>query len=1352
MAKDRVHPLEESACQAPPRGVYKAGGAKCSFHGMDYQFQLLMLFAVRAFNLGYSNFSLATEMCDAHKVDDTVFSYGKVRTSTRRHFRFLQAKHANEPEKKKISAANLLDEGNGSMSLKKYFQSFRSISRNKNLLGEDGRVEDLIICTNMDFKYHSELGGLKLKEDIFEMVTTECGEELEDDILKTVLVKFKKEFDGREEIVHFLKKNSIDIPREFALSLLKRRRYVHKRCEGLDPLLYDRYERALVEEVIDPSCGKFRADFVHGKNLSSTAEHFREVITGLLKSHLGEKQAGEEALRSFLASEEVIGNWESIKPEDCLINPKKLGKRLAELARRNEQSKRISVDDEGSLMARSIRALNAWALERYGSEFQFREEFLTGTPGSEEMNEFRKSLVEQLRIFKMDIVDLRGYVFDVTIPSLLARLDEESATLEEEVDSFLDKLVFAVKYSGVPSLEDMIMSEISKLFNPAHKKNVFSRFMSMIQNWLMEKEGRVLDREDFLTFFDGLRAEIEGCLMFELGEPVSSFTGRKRELSRLRNMFVGDDISGGNSGNFKYVNIVGPAGVGKSELARKHAQENLSYYKSVVWIDVGFREHLEESFERLAFDTLGVSKEDADGNVKDLKSTVREVYDYFIGKTCLFVFDGVERDSDLVRFLPKTSMASRLSMIITSRNKYLDDGSEILALDKFTLEESIAFFRSTIGHTPIFSYNQVRKMAETLRYIPLAMQHAAYYIQGMNLTQPRGQFSIADYLDMLKIKTSESADCYEEDELENFSSHPEYVTILITRDFLANLEHGMDALKILNMIVYMSPGNADVGVVKKIWNRNCRACLDCLKACSFIYLRNSKLTVDRSVALVIRTFLRKKLREESILRELLEMSLVINVGHLHTIWSNSVQYTELVKDFSHIPMKIMDALVRNGLDRRAFAFGTKSVEVLSLCVNIDHFSVISILYKMAIGLGDIFTEKQLKKNSRNRGMVDVLRNRLLFDAEHFWQDNTADIKYLMRKGLVLILMRKYHEAMQDFESIVSNRHKILGDNVEFIINLAKLYIIILRESVHMQYEPTETSKELEKFLKNILERMGPENMDYENDVKNIQKVLFYHFVITEIMKKQRRYRDAYQIIKRNYDLCRSALGEGAIASQWIKKDFALILLRMNDIERSVNVLEEVRCSLSKFLDASNVYFLTITRLLALSLSYLGKHVKALQYYKESYNYYRRALGKFHQLTLNLNAYICIELLLLGRTDKAMNFLEPVSALKKRQYFRTLFMQAKRLVNLGKATDAINVLTYVQGAFEESYGEESMETLEVMLELGLAYLKLGIVKSSRQGLQYITKVDVTLEELYSSDNVDVHRMKCRIADILLSETI
>ncbi len=106
-----------------------------------------MLFLHRGVLYQHS-FRLGTEIEEARKFDDLVFEYTQ---GSKKAYRFLQAKHTQDEDNRKIEVRDLLtkDKNRDEFRLAKYFISYLKIKNNQDFA--DGNLKDFIICTNIDF-------------------------------------------------------------------------------------------------------------------------------------------------------------------------------------------------------------------------------------------------------------------------------------------------------------------------------------------------------------------------------------------------------------------------------------------------------------------------------------------------------------------------------------------------------------------------------------------------------------------------------------------------------------------------------------------------------------------------------------------------------------------------------------------------------------------------------------------------------------------------------------------------------------------------------------------------------------------------------------------------------------------------------------------------------------------------------------------------------------------------------------------------------------------------------------------------------------------------------------------------
>ncbi len=124
----------------------------------------------------------------------------------------------------------------------------------------------------------------------------------------------------------------------------------------------------------------------------------------------------------------------------------------------------------------------------------------------------------------------------------------------------------------------------------------------------------------------------QNSIWFDVREPVESFTGRSRELEDLHKLVQRN--LGKNKDKLTVISqvtsISGLGGIGKSETARMYAHQHCQDYDgNVIWINAATYGTLKESFHRLAKDKLNILTKCIDGQEKDIKSIVQEVYKDF---------------------------------------------------------------------------------------------------------------------------------------------------------------------------------------------------------------------------------------------------------------------------------------------------------------------------------------------------------------------------------------------------------------------------------------------------------------------------------------------------------------------------------------------------------------------------------------------------------------------------------------------------------------------------------------------------------------------------------------------------
>ncbi|WP_438456569.1 tetratricopeptide repeat protein [Wolbachia endosymbiont of Kerria lacca] len=797
---------------------YRASGLKTSFHGTVYQLKLLMLFLKRGLDQGYS-FNLATEMDAAEKFDDVVFQYTEGGEEV---YRFLQAKHKQD-DNKKITVNDLLTEQDDEFSLQKYFISYRKIKQNPKFKGY--KLKDFVICTNIDLE--------ESLRNSFEPV------EGEDNILrvnseKSERLKLKVDkFPNEKDLVSRLRKTS-EINR-----LAKR---LAKCVLENDPLdlkdnLFRSYHGVLGEKVIDvknveqreekdnkgkeikKSYAKFRSNFLDGS--SQELENFRSAFLKAYQEMSKEQMNVNEFWQKMKARElqisQTFGKVFELDINPQLTNSEVFAKAIANAMSVAEQSVvNIKREKGKGIIKDNINKLAGHVLIKKGDKekdaYYFSSTFFDDNnklPGN--LESFKNELKAELESKVMEF-DKDKYKFHI---ANFKTCEEEQLHLktflpddyidEEEIDDFLDKLVFAVNQPNEVELGEIIKDELGKEFNTIDRRNVYGRFLEKMLDWMKDKKGKFFTHEEGEAFFEEIKKEILGAIWFDVRYPVDLFTGREEELKSLHSKI--QRSSGRVTIISQMTSISGLGGIGKTELARKYAYDHENDYDgNVIWINAESEGAIKSSFIRLAKDKLGINTKDADRERKDIKSIVEDVYRFFSKRKSLFVFDNAEKNEYFKKFLPLRSLTAddnKPYILITSRNRELE--GEVVNLNELKLEDAIEFIKKglSIPKEDKSQDQEVEGLLKKLQRFPLAIQQAIAYIKDQRVTR---KFGINDYLQEYEKKAKDLLDSGVFQGIDNEYERTTFTTWEVTIDKIAsNKEYGELAVKVLNTVAYLAP-------------------------------------------------------------------------------------------------------------------------------------------------------------------------------------------------------------------------------------------------------------------------------------------------------------------------------------------------------------------------------------------------------------------------------------------------------------------------------------------------------------------------------------------------------------------
>lgn len=267
----------------------------------------------------------------------------------------------------------------------------------------------------------------------------------------------------------------------------------------------------------------------------------------------------------------------------------------------------------------------------------------------------------------------------------------------------------------------------------------------------MEQFEAKLPPDEIESYFNKMK--LTSSVWFDVKPPIQSFLGRKRKLHELHHL--SRQTQPENVVFQKMTVICGLGGVGKTQLVAKYIQNYLKEYNyNIVWINAETFESLLSSFTRLACE-LGIYLT-VEGNKKDGRTIVNEVYKFFARKTSLFIFDNANQlcskdgIQGIYEFLPQEKPNTNIPYIfVTSRRRNWGD-IKILNLSTFTKKEAAELIKSLLNIKGECQSADVAKLSYTLQNLPLALQQATSYIlcenSKLRKVKPQDCFTIEDYL------------------------------------------------------------------------------------------------------------------------------------------------------------------------------------------------------------------------------------------------------------------------------------------------------------------------------------------------------------------------------------------------------------------------------------------------------------------------------------------------------------------------------------------------------------------------------------------------------------------------------
>jgi len=238
--------------------------------------------------------------------------------------------------------------------------------------------------------------------------------------------------------------------------------------------------------------------------------------------------------------------------------------------------------------------------------------------------------------------------------------------------------------------------------------------------------------------------KINGAHISNLPSSNEHFTGRKEILEQIHDGFEKGDY---------IISLVGFLGTGKTQTARRFAEQSKADYDIIWFIDAkgsvvdqlrGLAEILNERNTTTHEKKININAQPANF-LQQIHTTLK-----LIPKRWLLVLDNVQERGAILDFLPPKTTASRGNVLITTRNEV--GWERPIRIGNFSRQESMALLQDII---PTNNDEHLDKLATLLFNHPLSLAQAGCYIRKYSHT------NVSNYITLF---TNRRKDLWEREE------------------------------------------------------------------------------------------------------------------------------------------------------------------------------------------------------------------------------------------------------------------------------------------------------------------------------------------------------------------------------------------------------------------------------------------------------------------------------------------------------------------------------------------------------------------------------------------------------------
>jgi CO dehydrogenase nickel-insertion accessory protein CooC1 len=256
----------------------------------------------------------------------------------------------------------------------------------------------------------------------------------------------------------------------------------------------------------------------------------------------------------------------------------------------------------------------------------------------------------------------------------------------------------------------------------------------------------------------------------------ADFTGRAATLETLR------DKLAGSGAVVVAQTLYGLGGVGKTQLAQEYANRFMADYDLVWWVPSERAEEISQSLADLAHELgLRVGDNVAEAAKAALEELRRDTVPHW-----LLIFDNADNPKQLEPYLPMGTG----HIIITSRNQSWTNTADMLEVDVFSREESVAHL---LRHVPNLDAGDATRVAEALGDLPLAIEQASAWLEQTGMPARA-------YVEELRTQATRILG------LNQPSDYPTPVVATWNMSFDRLRDRSPAAVRLLQILAFCSPG------------------------------------------------------------------------------------------------------------------------------------------------------------------------------------------------------------------------------------------------------------------------------------------------------------------------------------------------------------------------------------------------------------------------------------------------------------------------------------------------------------------------------------------------------------------